>query len=92
MQSLADHSPNNNILYVHGTQLFMNRDTHVQNMQALTPGHQVDERDKPCTQSSAKPNRMGNRLRTYPELTSDKDISSEEFMPKTPGRFSMTVG
>ena len=29
---------------------------------------------------------------TYPEVTSDKDISSEEFTHKTPGRLPMTAG
>ena len=35
MQLLADHSPNNNILYPHGTQLFVKGDSHEQNVQAL---------------------------------------------------------
>ena len=47
MQSLADHGPDNNILYPHGPQLLVNRDSHEQNIQALTPGQQVDKRDKP---------------------------------------------
>ena len=92
MQSLADHSPNDNILYPHGPQHLVNMDSHEQNMQALTPGHQVDKRDKPYTQPSAKPNRTGNRFKTYPEVTSDEDISSEEFMFKTPGRLPITAG
>ena len=62
MQSLADHIPYNNILYPHGSQLLANRDSHEQNVQALTPGHQIDKGDKPYTQSSAKPNRTGNNL------------------------------
>ena len=51
--------PDNNILYPHGPQLLVNMDSHEQNMQALTPGHWVDKRDKPYIQSSAKPNRTG---------------------------------
>ena len=62
LQSLADHGPHNNILYPHGPQLLENGDCHEQKVQALTPGNQVDKRDKPHTQSSAKPNRTGNRF------------------------------
>ena len=57
MQSLEDHSPNNNTLYPHGPQLLINRDSHEENMQVLTPGHHVGKRDKPFTQLHAKPNR-----------------------------------
>ena len=92
MQSLAGHGPDNYILYPHGAQLLVSRDSHEQNMQALTPGHHVDQRYTPYTQSPAKPNRTGNKFGTYPELTSDEDISSEEFMHKAPGRLPMTVG
>ena len=35
---------------------------------------------------------MGNRFGAYPEVTSDEDISSEEFTHKTPGRLPMTAG
>ena len=42
MQSLADHSPSNNILFPHGPQLFENRES-----QALTLGHEVGKRNKP---------------------------------------------
>ena len=45
-QSLADHDPDNNILYQHGPPLLVNRDSHEQNTQALTHGHHVDKRDK----------------------------------------------
>ena len=48
-------------------------------MQALTPGHHFDKRDKPYIQSPAKPNITGNRFRIYPEVTTDGDNSSEEF-------------
>ena len=92
MQSLADHGPGNNILYPHGPQLLVNMDSHEQSMQALTPGHYVDKRDKPYTQSPCKHNRMGNRVGTCLEVTSDKDISSEESTHKTPGRLPMTAG
>ena len=61
-------------------------------MQALTPGHHFDKRDKPYTQSPAKPNRTWNRFGTYPEVTSDKDISSKEFTHKTPVGLPMTAG
>ena len=88
MQSLADHGPNNNILYPHGPPLLVNRDSHEQSAQALTHGHHVDKKDISFTQ----PNRMRNRFRAYPEVTSYKDISSEEFTPKTPGRLPMTAG
>ena len=44
MQSLADHGPDNNILYPHGLQLLVNKDSHEQNMQALTPGHDIDKK------------------------------------------------
>ena len=91
MQSLADHSPDNSTLYPHGPQLLVNRDSHELNMQALTPGHQVDKRGKPSTQSSAKPNGTGNIFRTYPEVASDEDLSSEEFTHKTKGRLPMTA-
>ena len=91
MQSLADHGPDNNILYPHGPQLFVNRDSHKQNIQALTSGHYVDKRDKPYTQSPAKPNRIGNRLRAHPDPTPDEDISGEEYTHKTPGRLPITA-
>ena len=92
MQSLADYGPNNNILYPHGPPLLVNRDGHEQSVYALTHGHLVEKGDKPYTQSPAKPNRMGNRFRAYPEVTSDRDLSSEEFMHKTPGRLPMWAG
>ena len=57
MQTLVDHCPDNNTLYPHGPQLLVNRDSHEQKMQSSTPGHHVRKRDKPYTQSSAKPNR-----------------------------------
>ena len=44
MQSLADHGPDNNILYPHGPPLLVNRDSHEQSMQALTHGHLVEKR------------------------------------------------
>ena len=91
MQSLADHSPNNNILYPHGPQLLVHRYSHEQNMQALAPSHHVDKGDKPYTISLAKPNRTGNRFGTYPEVVSDEDISSDKFTHKTPGRLPLTV-
>ena len=34
---------------------------------------------------------MGNRFEAYPEVTSDEDISSEEFTHKTQGRLPMTA-
>ena len=92
MQSLTDPSPDNNILYPHGPQLLVNKDSLEQSMQAITPGHQVDKRGKPHTQLSAKHNRIRNRFGTYPEVTSDEDIPSEEFMHKIPGRLPMTAG
>ena len=61
-------------------------------MQVSTHGHHVDKRDKPCTHPPAKLNRIGNSFGTYPEVISDKDISSEEFTHKTPGRLRMTAG
>ena len=88
MESLTDHCPNNNILYPHGPPLLVNRDSHEQSAQALTHGHHVDKKDKSYTQ----PNRTGNRFRAYPEVTSEEDISSEEFMHKTSGRLPMSVG
>ena len=92
MLSLADHHPDNNTLYPHDPQLLVNRDSHEQNMQALSPGHHVDNRDKPYTQSSAKLNRTEKGFGTYQEVTSDEDISSEEFTHKTQGRLPMTTG
>ena len=92
MQLLVDHGPNNNILYPNGPQLLVNRESHEQSMQALTPGHHVDKRDNPYTHLLAKPNKMGNRFRTHPEVTSDEDISSEKFTHKTPVRLRMTAG
>ena len=44
MQSLADHGPNNHILYPHGPLLLVNRDSHEQSVQALTHGHYVEKR------------------------------------------------
>ena len=92
IQSLADHGPNNNILYPQGPPFLVNRDSHEQSMQALTHSHHVDKRAKPYNQPSAKPNRMGNRFGAYPEITSHEDISTEEFTHKTPGRLPMTAG
>ena len=40
----------------------------------------------------AKPNRMGNRFGAYSEVTSDDDISSEEFTHKTPAILPITAG
>ena len=62
-----------------------NRDKHEQSAQALTHDHHVDKRDKSYTQPIAKPNRLENRFRAYPEVASDKDIFIEEFTHKTPG-------
>ena len=70
----------------------VNRDSHEQGVQASTHGLYVDKRDKPYTQPPAKSNRTGNRFGAYPEVNSDKDISSDEFMHKTPGRLTMTAG
>ena len=92
MQTIADHGPDNNTLYPHGPQPLVTRDSNEQNAQVLTPGHHVDKRDRPLNWSSAKPNRNGKWFRTYPELNSDEDISSEEFMHRTPDRLPMTVG
>ena len=61
-------------------------------MQALTHGHHVDERDKSYIQPPAKPSRRENRLGTYPEVTSDEDISCEKFTHKTPSRLLMPAG
>ena len=47
MQSLADHGPDNNILYPHGPQLLVNRDSHEQSVRALTHGHLVKKRTNP---------------------------------------------
>ena len=47
MQSLANYDPDSNILYPHGSHLLVNRGSHEQNMQALTPGHQVDKGTNP---------------------------------------------
>ena len=88
MKSLADHGPDNNILCPHGSSLLVNRDSHEQSAQELTHGHHVDKNDKSYTRL----NRMGNRFRAYPEVTSDKDISSEEFTHKTRGRLPMAAG
>ena len=77
---------------MHGPPLFVNRVSLEQCMQALNHGHHVYKSDKTYTQPPAKPNRIGNSFRTYPEVTSDEYISSEEFTHKTPGRLSMTVG
>ena len=71
IQSLAGHGSDNNILYPHGPPLLVNRDSHEQSMQALTNGHHVDKRDKSYTEPLAKPNRMRNRFRAYPEVTSN---------------------
>ena len=86
MQSLADHGSDNNILYPHGPPLLVNRDSEEQSVQAFTYGHHVDKRDKSYNQPPAKPNRMGNRFGAYPEVTSDEDITIEEFTNKTLGR------
>ena len=79
-------------MYPYGPQPLVTRDSNEQNAQALIPGHHVDKRDRPLNQSSAKPNRNGKWFRTYPEVTSDKDTSSEEFTYGTPDRLPMTVG
>ena len=92
MQSLADHGPDNNILYPHGPPCLVNRDSHDQSVQALMHGHLVEKRAKPYTQPPAKPDRMGNRFGAYPEVTSDKDMSSKEFINKTPHRLPMSAG
>ena len=47
MQPLADHGPNNNILYSHGPQLLVYRDSHEQNVQALALSHHVDKGTNP---------------------------------------------
>ena len=92
MPSLADHGPNNNILYPHGQPLLVHRESHEQSAQALTHGHHVDKRKKSYTQHPAKPNRTGNRFRAYPDVASDDDISSEECTYWTPGRLPMIAG
>ena len=61
-------------------------------MQALTHGHHVDKRTNPILNHLLNPNRMGNRFGAYPEVTSDEDISSEEFTHKTSGKLPMTEG
>ena len=92
MQSLADHGPDNNMLYPLGPQLLVNRDSHEQSMLTLTHGHHVDKREKPYTQPPTKPNRIGYSFEAYPEITSEEDISCEEFTHKTQGRLPMTAG
>ena len=47
MQSLADHGPDNNILYSHSLPFLVNRDSHEQSVQALTHGHHVDKWTNP---------------------------------------------
>ena len=91
MESSVDHSSNNNTLYPHGPQLLVNLGCE-QNVLALTPGHHDDKRDKPYTQSSAKSNRTDKRFGTYPEVTSNEDIFSEEFTHKIPSRSPMKAG
>ena len=61
-------------------------------MQALTPRHNVDKRDKPNSQSSGKPNRTGNKFGTYLEVTSEEGFSTEDLTHKTPGRLLMMTG
>ena len=92
MQSLVDQGPDNKMLYPHSPPLLVNRDSHKQSMQASTHGHHVDKRYKPYTQPSDKSNRTVNMFKAYPEVTSDEDISSEEFTHKSPARLLMTAG
>ena len=57
MQSLADHGPNNNMLYPHSPSPLVKSYSHEQDVQAVT--HHVEKNEKPHTQPP-KHNRMGN--------------------------------
>ena len=58
MQSLADHGPNNHMLYPHGPLPFINSYSHEQDVQSVA--HHVKNGDRPCIQSPAKCNRTRN--------------------------------
>ena len=60
IQSLADHSPDNNMLYPHGLLSLVNTYSHEQDVQAVT--HHIEKGDRPCTQPPAKCTRMRNRF------------------------------
>ena len=48
MQSLADHGPNNNMLYPHGLPPLVNNYSHEQDVQAVA--HHVENGNRLCTQ------------------------------------------
>ena len=48
MQCLADHGPDNNMLYAHGPPCFINSYSHEHDIQAVTP--HVEKWDRSCTQ------------------------------------------
>ena len=81
IQSLADHSSDNNILYPHGPQLLVCGDSHVQNVQALTPGHRLTKGTNPIL----------NHLLNLIELEIDSELTQRYLLVKTsPVRNSCT--
>ena len=83
MQSLADHGPYNNIFYPHGPPLLVSRDSHCKVCKHYSMVIMLIKGTNYYTQLPAQPNRMGNRFGTYPGVTSDEDISSEELTHRT---------
>ena len=78
------------MLYPHSPPSLVNSYSHEQDMQAVA--HHVEKGDRPCTHPPAKHQRMRNLFWTYPEVTSDEDISSEDFFHESLGRLPITAG
>ena len=78
------------MLYQHGLPPFVNSYSHEQDMQAVA--HHIEKGERPCTQPSAKYTRVRNRFWAYSEVTSNEDVSSEDFIYETPSRMPMTAG
>ena len=89
VQSLTDCGPDNNMLYTYGLPPLVNNNSHEQDVQAVA--HHVEKRDRPCTQSSAKCNRIW-KFWAHSEVMSDEDVSSKDFIYESWHIIPMTAG